>query len=93
MSSKNIVNKDHYDIGGRDRPNETVLGEQQKQKYAQAQGQSPAPSGKPGAPNFIPGAAPVGESGRPATSATDADTSEEGGVEQADEAGGSKGTD
>jgi hypothetical protein len=90
MSSKNIVNKDHYDIGGRDRPNETVLSEQQKQKYAQAQGQSPAASGRPGTPNFIPGAAPVGESDRPAIPATD---SGEEGVEQADEAGGSKSTD
>jgi hypothetical protein len=90
MSSKNIVNKDHYDISGRDRPNETVLSEQQKQKYAQAQGPSSVPSGRPGTPNFIPGAAPVGESDRPATAATD---TEEEGVEQADEAGGSKSID
>jgi hypothetical protein len=56
MSSKNNVNKDFYTLAGRDRPNERI-GEALHR---------PLPdevSGHRGArPNFIPGAAPVGES-------------------------------
>jgi hypothetical protein len=55
MSSKNNVNKDFYTIAGRDRPNETI-----------AAATSHRPDEMPGhhggtRPNFIPGAAPVGE--------------------------------
>jgi hypothetical protein len=53
MSAKNNVNKDHYTIAGRDRPNEVLP------PRPRAGGDEPG--GGPGAPNFIPGAAPVGE--------------------------------
>jgi hypothetical protein len=59
MSSKNNVNKDFYTLAGRDRPNEV-------------QAPTPhVPDEMPGhrggvTPNFIPGAAPVGEAPRPA---------------------------
>jgi hypothetical protein len=59
MSSKNNVNKDFYTIAGRDRPNEV-------------QAPTPrVPDEMPGhrggaTPNFIPGAAPVGEAPMPA---------------------------
>ena len=35
MSSKNNVNPDYYKIAGRDRPNENVVHEQEKQSMAQ----------------------------------------------------------
>lgn len=55
MSSKNNVNKDFYTIAGRDRPNEDLL------MTRTPRDEEHAPRG--GArPNFIPGAAPVGES-------------------------------
>jgi hypothetical protein len=53
MSRKNNVNPDHYKTAGRDRPNEVVLPEIEKKELTT--------KGKP-APNFIPGAAPAGES-------------------------------
>jgi hypothetical protein len=34
MSAKNIVNPDHYKIAGRDRPNERVVPEVEKQQMA-----------------------------------------------------------
>jgi hypothetical protein len=34
VSAKNIVNPDHYKIAGRDRPNETIVPEVEKQKMA-----------------------------------------------------------
>ena len=81
MSHKNNVNPDHYKLAGRDRPNETVLSEEEKQKYAQA---------KAGASqekqNFIPGAAPVHESNEAGQAAQSANRAEESGIEQADEA-------
>ena len=60
MSGKNNVNPDHYKVAGRDRPDDN----------ARARRETP-PTGGPRRkkgdeppPNFIPGAAPVGE--RPA---------------------------
>ncbi len=55
MSSKNNVNKDFYTIAGRDRPNEDLV---------LAKASRSAEPGRRGGPppNFIPGAAPVGES-------------------------------
>jgi hypothetical protein len=35
MSGKNNVNPDHYKVAGRNRPNETVIHERQKQAMAQ----------------------------------------------------------
>jgi hypothetical protein len=67
MSGKNNVNKDFYTTAGRDRPNERVV--DADTKYP--------PSARPGRrgrrPNFIPGAAPVGES--PAVSEREAQSS------------------
>lgn len=37
MSAKNNVNPDFYKVAGRDRPNENVLHERQKQSMAQEQ--------------------------------------------------------
>lgn len=55
MSSKNNVNKDFYTLAGRDRPNEAVVPAKRSPDDA-----PPARGGVQ--PNFIPGAAPVGES-------------------------------
>lgn len=58
MSQKSNVNPDAYEQAGRDRPGDDILHQVNKQQFAQAeQGKS---SGH-GAENFIPGAAPVGE--------------------------------
>lgn len=58
MSSKNNVNKDFYTLAGRDRPNEVVL----EPKHRPGE----LPEHRGGAqPNFIPGAAPVGETPEP----------------------------
>jgi hypothetical protein len=59
MSSKNNVNKDFYTLAGRDRPNEHVI--------AMARRDAEEPGGHRGRPqpNFIPGAAPVGETPAP----------------------------
>ena len=54
MSRKNNVNPDHYKTAGRDRPNEVVLPEIEKKELTT--------KGTPARKNFIPGAAPVGES-------------------------------
>jgi hypothetical protein len=60
MSGKNNVNKDFYTMAGRDRPNDDLVR------------RMPATAGSDGGghrgdvqPNFIPGAAPVGESPEP----------------------------
>ena len=37
MSGKNNVNPAHYKVAGRDRPNETVIHEQEKQSLAREQ--------------------------------------------------------
>ena len=59
MSSKNNVNKDFYTLAGRDRPNEVVMEAKHRP--------DDVPGHRGGAqPNFIPGAAPVGESPAPA---------------------------
>ena len=59
MSRKNNVNPDHYKVAGRDRPNEVIPPEhaQRDPETINKRG------GKP--KNFIPGAAPVGESPAP----------------------------
>ena len=67
MSSKNNVNPDHYKTAGRDRPNESIepehLGRDIETENRRDRKQ---------AKNFIPGAAPVGESDK-----KDADQGEE----------------
>ena len=61
MSSKNNVNKDFYTLAGRDRPNETLV-------TPPLHRPDEMPSQRGGAqPNFIPGAAPVGEAPAPPT--------------------------
>lgn len=57
--TKSNVNPDHYKTAGRERQGEDIVQELHKQKLTQADA---ARAGQPGAPNFIPGAAPVGES-------------------------------
>lgn len=93
MSSKNIVNKDHYDIAGRDKLDERDLRHLEKQEYTQSRAAASGQSGQ----NFIPGAAPVGEANPHANSKTDAETEADAGegegIEQADEAGRSSSID
>ena len=61
MSGKNNVNPDHYKTAGRDRPNETLPpGNDGDVDMTVKPGGRRGKRGKP-APNFIPGAAPVGE--------------------------------
>jgi hypothetical protein len=60
MSSKNNVNPDHYKVAGRDRPNETIPPGHDGDPKLEAKAK-PAKRRKAAAPNFIPGAAPVGE--------------------------------
>jgi hypothetical protein len=61
MSGKNNVNPDHYKTAGRDRPNETLPpGNDGDVDMRARPDKRRAKRGKP-APNFIPGAAPVGE--------------------------------
>ena len=55
MSSKNNVNKDFYTMAGRDRPNEDLLVTRTPRDDERGRRGEPQP-------NFIPGAAPVGES-------------------------------
>jgi hypothetical protein len=56
MSSKNNVNKDFYTLAGRDRPNEHLV------EIATKHLPDELPGHRGGSrPNFIPGAAPVGE--------------------------------
>ncbi len=57
--TKSNVNPDHYKTAGRERQGEDIVQEIHKQKFTQAEA---ARGGQPGTPNFIPGAAPVGES-------------------------------
>ena len=68
MSSKNNVNPDHYKTAGRDRPNESIepehLGRDIESENRRGHGKRTK--------NFIPGAAPVGESDK-----KDADQGEE----------------
>ena len=61
MSGKNNVNPDHYKVAGRDRPNEVLA------DVPRAPGDSPHLAAAKGrrAPNFIPGALPVGEAPPP----------------------------
>jgi hypothetical protein len=67
MSSKNNVNPDHYKTAGRDRPNEAIKPEHTGRDIeAENRGGGKRPK------NFIPGAAPVGESDKK----TDADRGE-----------------
>lgn len=59
MSSKNNVNPDHYKVAGRDRTNETIPPGNDGDPKTEAKAKQ-AKHGKPPS-NFIPGAAPVGE--------------------------------
>ena len=68
MSSKNNVNPDHYKTAGRDRPNENIEPEHTGRDI---ESENRKGRSKP-AKNFIPGAAPVGESEK-----TEADQDEE----------------
>jgi hypothetical protein len=56
MSSKNNVNKDFYTLAGRDRPNEHLVEMATKHLPDELSGHHGGSR-----PNFIPGAAPVGE--------------------------------
>jgi hypothetical protein len=85
MSSKNNVNPDHYKVAGRDRPNETVLGEQAKHRYAQG-GDKPGPDD----PNFLPGSKPENKVISPDQNPPEGGSA---GVEQANEAGKSSSID
>ena len=42
MSAKNNVNPDHYKLAGRDRPNELIVPEEEKQQMALEAGQAKA---------------------------------------------------
>lgn len=59
MSSKNNVNPDYYKHAGRDRTNETIPPGHDGDPKVEAKAKQ-AKQSKP-ASNFIPGAAPVGE--------------------------------
>jgi hypothetical protein len=61
MSGKNNVNPDHYKVAGRDRPNEVLSSE--PRLHDEAAYAAPAKGRR--APNFIPGALPVGEAPAP----------------------------
>lgn len=58
MSKRNNVNPDHYVGRGRDRNGTGIVHDRNKQEFARNQPRKGQP-----APNFIPGAAPVGEPG------------------------------
>lgn len=91
MSGKNNVNPGQYKLGGRDRVNETVLSEQEKQKYSQAKAGAQHES-----PNLIPGASTEpsnNQSDQPETQASDSNPHKSAGIDQADEASRSKGID
>ena len=61
MSGKNNVNPDHYKVAGRDRPNEVLVSE----LHVPADSAYLPPAKGRRAPNFIPGALPVGEAPPP----------------------------
>ena len=58
MGKKNNVNPDHYKTAGRERQGEDIVQEIHKQEHTEAE----AARQNAGTANFIPGAAPVGES-------------------------------
>lgn len=73
MSKRNNVNPDHYVGRGRDGNATGIVHDIQKQQF----GTTRTPRrGQQGAPNFIPGAAPVGEPGK-ATRRPDEEEKEE----------------
>jgi len=57
MSGKNNVNPDHYKVAGRDRPDDNA----RARREAAPTGGTRRKKGDEPPPNFIPGAAPVGE--------------------------------
>lgn len=65
MGTKSNVNPNHYKTAGRERQGDDIVQEIHKQEYAQAE----AARHNAGEANFIPGAAPVGES-KPSADAT-----------------------
>ncbi|HYE72199.1 MAG TPA: hypothetical protein VEF04_02670 [Blastocatellia bacterium] len=87
MSGKNNVNPGQYKLGGRDRVNETVLADQEKQKYAQAKAGAQQES-----PNLIPGADTQSNTNDSENQAQDLNQGGVG-IDQADEASRSKGID
>jgi hypothetical protein len=56
--TKSNINPDHYKTAGRERQGEDIVQELHKQKFTQTE---PEGGRQQGQPNFIPGAAPVGE--------------------------------
>ncbi len=63
--TKSNVNPNHYKTAGRERQGEDIVQEIHKQKFAQEEA---AHAGRqPGNANFLPGAAPVGETPSDAT--------------------------
>ena len=60
MSKKNNVNPNFYYEGDRNHQGEGIVQEEHKQHLRQSEKRE----GKQGERNFIPGAAPVGESGK-----------------------------
>ena len=58
MSGKNNVNPDHYKVAGRDRPDDNARARRETPPTGGARRKK---KGDVPAPNFIPGAAPVGE--------------------------------
>ena len=57
MSKQNNVNPSQYQDGDRNHQGEGIVHQDEKHKHEQQEGKP----GKEGTPNFIPGAAPVGE--------------------------------
>jgi len=70
MGKKNNVNPDHYKTAGRERQGDDIVQEIHKQEYAQAE----AARQNADTTNFIPGAAPVGESANKPHEDTQRDT-------------------
>jgi len=87
MSKKNNVNPDHYKLDGRDRKNEDILHAQNKQTYSESKASG-------GNANFIPGNEPTDKHDDPDdVESPSSQLGQRGGVEQADEASRSRGTD
>ena len=64
MGKKSNVNPDHYKTAGRERQGEDIAQEQHRQKYAQAKAAQRKASRGKSTPNLIPGAGPMGKSGK-----------------------------
>lgn len=64
MGKKSNVNPDHYKTAGRERQGEDIAQEQHRQEYAQAKAAQRKASRGKSTPNLIPGAPPIGKSGK-----------------------------